>query len=324
VITDQPAQKTEKRLSVQFDEWMATEHYPQTTRHCYIDWVRRFVIHAGKRDPRTIGNPEVRQFLTHLAVERHVTWKTQKQALCALVLFYDRFLKQPLGQLGQFGKASKPSRLPTVLSREEVRRVLAVITPPWQLMARLQYGAGLRLMDVCRLRVKDLDWERGVINVKQGKGALDAVVMLPEAVRTELRAHLDRNKARFDHAGDWVVHLPDALGTKLAGAEREWRWQYVFAAKSFSKDPQDGRLKIHHLDETNLQRAVKRSAELLGFEKRVTTHTLRHSFATHLIEAGVDVVKVKELLRHKKLETTMVYVHLARKPAETIKSPLDD
>lgn len=323
MITETPTQKTEKRLSVQFYEWMATEHYPETTRRQYISWVRQFVIQAGKRDPRTLGNPEARAFLTHLAIVRHVAYKTQKQALCALVLFYDSFLKQPLGDLGQFSKASKPSRLPTVLSREEVKRLLAVMPDPWRLMARIQYGSGLRLMDVCPLRVMNLDWDRGVINIKQGKGRTDGVVMLPESVRADLRAHLDRNKARFDHAGDWVVHLPDALDVKLPGAEREWRWQYVFAAKSFSRDPQDGRLKIHHLDESNLQRAVKRAADLLGFEKRVTTHTLRHSFATHLIEAGVDVVKVKELLRHKKLETTMVYVHLARKPAETIKSPLD-
>lgn len=325
MITTQSPPKAErpKRLRDQYREWLVFHHYSPRTVDCYIGWVLQFVVWAGKRDPRTMGGAEVNAFLSYLANSVRVTAKTQTQALCALVGFY-KSTGQPLGDIGKFEYASTPSRLPVVMSMGEVQRVLAALPAgALRLMGQLLYGCGLRLMDCCRLRVKDMDWERASILVRAGKGDKDRTVMLPEAVRAELRRHLDFNRARFDRDGGWAVHLPGALVRKFPAYEREWRWQYVFAAKSLSTDPTDGRLKMHHVHENTLQKAVKTAVETVGLTKRATCHAFRHSFATHLIEAGVGIEDVSKLLGHTRLETTMIYLHVACPPEKRIASPLD-
>lgn len=325
MITTLPAQKAEKpkRLRDKFREWMVFHHYSRRTIDAYISQVLSFVLWSGKRDPLTLGAAEVNAFLSFLANERHVTAKTQNQALCALVRFYDGCLGKPLGDIGKFQYASQPSKLPVVMSRAEADRVIKALPAPHRLMARLLYGCGLRLMECCRLRVKDLDWERAIVNVRGGKGDKDRNVMLPESVVADLNAHLEHNRARFDHDGGWPVHLPGALVCKYPGYERDWSWQYVFAAKSLSTDPDDGRLKMHHIHENSLQKAVHEAVRIVGLTKRVTCHTFRHSFATHLLEASVPIYDVQRLLGHSRIETTMIYNHVVSPVEKRIKSPLD-
>ena len=307
----------------QFAEWMKFHHYSPRTIECYIGWMIKFVRFSGNKDALSLGGSEANAFLSHLANDRNVTAKTQEQALCALVRFYDGCMGKPLGNIGKFQFASRPSRLPVVMSKAEVFGVIAAMAPVFCLMARLMYGCGLRLMECCRLRVKDIDWDRGILNVRGGKGDKDRNVPLPESVVVELKAHLARNKIRFDADGGWPVHLPGGLIHKYPSYERDWSWQYVFAAKSLSKDPDDGRLKMYHIHENSLQKAVHRSVKLCGFTKRITCHTFRHSFATHLLEANVPIYDVKELLGHSRLETTMIYNHVASPVERRIKSPLD-
>jgi integron integrase len=326
MITTQATQiaelKPKKRLREQFREWLVFHHYAQATVKTYIGCVLEFVLWSGKRDPLSMGAVEVNEFLSFLANQRHVTAKTQNQYLCALVRFYESMGK-PLGDIGKFEFASRPSRLPVVMSVNEVQRVIAAMPPLFRLMAKLLYGCGLRLMECCRLRVKDIDWERGIINVRAGKGDKDRNVMLPKSVVAELKAHLECNKARFDAAGDWCVHLPGALLRKYPAYERDWIWQYVFPAKSFSTDPTDGRLKMHHVHENSLQKSVQRAVQTVGLTKRVTCHTFRHSFATHLLEDGVPIYDVQRLLGHSRVETTMIYNHVISPIERRIQSPAD-
>lgn len=326
MITALPPQKAEKpkRLREQFREWMVFHHYSRRSIDTYIGWVLKFVIWSGKRDPLTMGAPEVTAYLSYLANSCHVTVSTQRQALCALVRFYDGCMGKPLGDLGEFAYASTPSRLPVVMSKNEVNRLIAALPGVFRIMAKLMYGCGLRLMECCRLRVKDIDWERRVVNVRAGKGDKDRNVPLPESVMEELRAHLAMNRLRFDHDGGWPVHLPGGLERKFPSYERDWNWQYVFAAKSLSTDETDRRLKMHHIHENTLQKAVHTAVGVCGFTKRVTCHTFRHSFATHLLEANVPIYDVKELLGHSRLETTMIYNHVALPTERRIKSPLDN
>jgi integron integrase len=327
MITAIPSQSAEtrkpKRLRDRFREWLGFHHYSPRTAEAYVGWVLQFVIWSGKRDPLTMGAPEVNEFLSHLANDRRVTAKTQTQALCGLVKFYDGCMGQPLGDIGKFAYASTPSRLPVVMSQGEVKRVLAALPASHRLMGQFLYGGGLRLMECCRLRVKDIDWERGEVMVRGGKGDKDRVVMLPASMREDLENHGIYNRARFDADGGWRVHLPGALLRKYPGYETEWRWQYVFPAKSVSVDPTDGRLKMHHVHENTLQKAVKAAVDTVGLTKRVTCHTFRHSFATHLLESGVGIEDIKELLGHSRLETTMIYLHVAKPPGKRIKSPLE-
>ena len=315
--------EAKKKLSQQFREWLVFHHYSPRTVETYIGCVRSFVAWSGKRDPLTMGAKEVNDFLSHLANNLHVTAKTQTQNLCALVRFYDGCLGKPLGDIGKFAYASTPSRLPVVMSKGEVFQVIETIPPnALRLMAKLLYGCGLRLMECCRLRVKDLDFERMVLNVRGGKGEKDRNVPLPESIIAELKAHLEYNHARCLRE-KWVVHLPDALVRKYPSYETDWQWQYVFAAKIFSTDPDDGRQKIHHIHENSLQKAVHTAVRKLGMTKRVTCHTLRHSFATHLLEANVPLTDIQKLLGHSKLETTGIYIHVAMPIEKRVKSPLD-
>ena len=312
-----------KPLREQFREWMVFHHYSPRTVETYIGCVYAFVVWSGKRDPLTLGAKEVNAFLSHLANDYHVTAKTQTQNLCALVRFYDGCLGKPLGDIGKFDYASTPKRLPVVMSKSEVFKVIEAIPPnALRLMVKLLYGCGLRLMECCRLRVKDLDFERRILNVRAGKGDKDRNVPLPDSIITELQTHLAFNHTRFV-AMKWVVHLPDGLPRKFPNYEHEWPWQYVFAARGFSTDPEDGRQKVHHIHENTLQKSVHTAVRNLGFTKRITCHVFRHSYATHLIEAGTPIYDVQKLLGHSRLETTMIYNHVALPPEQRITSPLD-
>lgn len=321
-----------KRLRDQFREWMVFHHYSPRTVETYIGCVLAFVLYHRKRDPLTMGAPEVNAFLSHLANDFHVTAKTQTQNLCALVRFYDGCLGRPLGDIGKFQYASTPQRLPVVMSRAEVFQVIEALPPnALRLMVKLLYGCGLRLMECCRLRVKDLDFDRRILNVRSGKGDKDRNVPLPDVLadghpadghHSELQTHLAYNHTRF-LAMKWIVHLPDGLPRKFPNYEHEWPWQYVFAARGFSTDPDDGRQKVHHIHENTLQKAVHTAVRHLGLTKRITCHTFRHSYATHLLEANVPIYDVQKLLGHSRLETTMIYNHVAAPAEKRIRSPLD-
>lgn len=329
-ITTPPPQKVQwglpeppkRRLRDDFADWMRTRNYARATISAYGAAVLEFVLFSGRRDPRTLGAGEVQRFLTMLAAVRDVSWKTQNQHLCALVLFYE-FLGQPLGDIGRFQAASRPAALPVVFSRDEVWRVLGAMQGVPKLCAQLQYGCGLRVGEVVALRVKDVDFARGVVSVLFGKGGKSRQVPLPETLRGPLQEHLARVRLHFEQDGGWLAPLPHAYGAKDPGAERQWAWQYVFPARALSPDPRDGRLKRWHVFDTTVQAAVKRALGVAGITKKAGTHTFRHSFATHLLEAGVPIYDVQKLLGHSRVETTMVYNHVAAPVERRIRSPLD-
>lgn len=289
----------------------------------YIADVLDFVVFSGRRDPRTLGRPEVRAFLTHLAADRHVTGPTQRRNLCALVLFYDHFLHQPLGDLGEFLRATKPPKLPVVFSKGELHRMIDALPGRSKIIGMIQGGTGGRVKETLSLRVKDVDFERGTIHFIDFTKGKDRYVPLPDCVRGPLQHHLATLKARFDADGGWLVSLPDAYGLKHPGAEREWCWQYIFAARDLTPDPADGRLKRWHIFEKTQQDAVKRALGLCGIYKKAGTHTFRHTYATLLLEAGVPIYDVQKLLGHSRVETTMVYNHVAAPVERRVKSPLD-
>lgn len=331
-ITTTPSQKAKwhlpeppkRRLRDAFADWMRMKNYKKNTISAYVSDVLDFVLFQGKRDPKTMGASEVREFLTMLAVKRDVTWTTQNQNLCALVLFYDHFLEQPLGDIGRFAAASRPAMLPVVFSREEVTRVLGAMHGATKLAAQLQYGCGLRVGEVVRLRVKDFDFDRMALAVLDAKGGAHRQVPLPTTVVQPLRDHLARLKLHFEQDGGWLVSLPNAYKVKNPSAERAWHWQYVFAARGLSEDPQDGRLKRYHIFEKTVQHAVKLAIGVAGITKKASTHTFRHSYATHLLESGVPIYDVQKLLGHRRIETTQLYNHVVAPIERRIKSPLDN
>ena len=281
---------------------------------------------GGWRHPREMGVGEVAEFLSHLARDRDVAAATQNQALNALVFLYSVVLRQPLGDLGEWARVRRPARLPAVLTKEEVGRVLAAVAPEYQLPARLMYGSGLRLMDLARLRVKDLNLERRQIVIRDGKGFKDRVTMVPEKLVEALREQLGRARSVYEQdrqenvPGVW---LPEALARKYPKAPVEWAWFWVFPARSLGRDPETGVVRRHHLLEDNVQRAVKMAAARGCPAKRVTTHTLRHSFATHLLEGGTDIRTVQDLLGHDDVATTQIYTHVMSRPGIGVRSPLD-
>ena len=301
-------------------------HYSRRTEEAYVGWVRRFVRHCGLRHPAELGAAEVRGFLTALATERVVAAATQNQAASALVFLYGEVLGQPLGELGDVVRAKEPGRLPVVLSKDEVSRVIGRLSGVPKLVAMLLYGSGLRLLEALRLRVKDVDFARSEVVVREGKGDRDRVTMLPQLVRDPLVEHLRRVEQwhRQDLAiGGGAVELPGALGRKLPGAEREWVWQWVFPAGRRHRDPATGECRRYHLHETVVQRAMKQAVREAGIPRRATCHTLRHSFATHLLEAGYDIRTVQELLGHRDVRTTMIYTHVLNRGGLGVRSPAD-
>lgn len=315
------------RLLDQVREKLRVKHYSIRTEQAYVDWIRRFILFHGKRHPATLSAPEVERFLSHLAVERRVAASTQNQALSALLFLYKEVLGRDLPWLDNVKRAKRPARLPVVLTIAEVSHLLAHLEGrPW-LMASLLYGAGLRLMECVRLRVKDVDFVYRQIIVRDGKGHKDRVTMLPQAARTPLKIHLEKVKAlhRQDlKEGFGEVYLPYALARKYLNAGRTWMWQYIFPASKRSIDPRSGVIRRHHIDEQILQRAVKSAVGKADINKPASCHTLRHSFATHLLQAGYDIRTVQELLGHQDVSTTMIYTHVLNRGGQGVVSPLDN
>ncbi len=296
------------------------------TEEAYVGWVHRYVVFHGRRHPSLLGERAVTDFLTHLAVERHVSASTQNQALAALLFLYSRVLRQPLGALQTVVRAKKPARLPTVLTRDEVRLVISEMRGTTRLIALLLYGSGLRLTEALQIRVHDLDFERHVITVRSGKGGRDRVTVLPAKAATELRAHLlavSRLHAADVRAGHGCVELPDALARKMPAAPRAWEWQWVFPATRLYVDRSTGEMRRHHLHDTVVQRAVHEAARRAGIARRVSCHTFRHSFATHLLEGGYDIRTIQELLGHRDVRVTMIYTHVLNRGGRTVNSPAD-
>jgi integron integrase len=300
-------------------------HYSIRTEGAYAAWAERFIRFHGIRHPDTMREPEVNAFLTHLAVRRNVTASTQNQAMCALLFLYAAVLGAPLDEL-KVVRATRPKRLPVVLTRDEVRAVLARLDGTHGLIGRLLYGTGMRLLECLRLRVKDVDFGLNQIIIREGKGAKDRVTVLPAVVVPALREHLEAVRAlhRDDlAAGFGRVYLPAALATKFPGAAAEWGWQYVFPSARRSVDPRGGAERRHHLNENAVGRAIADAVRAAGVAKHASAHTLRHSFATHLIESGTDIRTVQELLGHESVETTMIYTHVLGKGGRGVTSPLD-
>ena len=305
---------------------LRTRHYALRTEKSYLDWIRRFIVFHGKRHPREMGEREVAEFLNDLANEGRVAASTQNQALSALLFLFNVVLEMPLGTFEGLQRVQRPPKLPTVLSKREVKAVLAELTGEYRLMGDLLYGSGLRLMECLRLRVKDVDFYQHQITLREGKGGKDRVTMLPTLIIPALRAHLEIVKAAHERelaAGLGTVWLPEAYGKKNPGAATQWAWQWVFPAAKRSVDPVSGELHRHHVGEKNLQNAVKAAATRCGVTKPVSPHTFRHSFATHLLEAGYDIRTVQELLGHSNVSTTMIYTHVLNKPGLAVRSPLD-
>jgi integron integrase len=315
-----------KKLLDQVRDVIRLKHYSIRTEEAYVDWIKRFILFHNKRHPKELGSPEIEAFLTHLAVEGHVAASTQNQALAALLFLYRDVLRQELADPINAMRAKESQHLPAVLTKDEARRVIAQLSGIYQLQARLLYGAGLRLLECLRLRVKDVDFERRAIIVRDTKGDEDRVTMLPDSVVEPLKEHLQRVKRLHEQdlaKGLGKVYLPDALDRKFPNASREWLWQYVFPSDRLSVDPRSGAVRRHHTDESGLQRAVRQAAQQVGLTKRVTCHTFRHSFATHLLENHYDIRTVQELLGHKDVKTTMIYTHVLQRGGLAVRSPLD-
>ena len=301
-------------------------HYSYRTEQAYLQWIKRFVWFHGKRHPREMGAAEVTAFLTHLARERDVSSSTQNQALSALLFLYGKVLEIELPWMKDIDRAKRPVRVPVVLTRDEVRALLARLEGTKWLMASLLYGSGLRLRECLKLRVKDADFGYRQITVRDGKGAKDRVTMLPAALVDPLRSHLARVRTLHERdlvEGYGAVEIPFALERKYPNAAREWAWQYVFPSRKLSADPRSGIIRRHHVYDDVLPRAISQAARAAGIAKPVGSHTLRHSFATHLLAGGHDIRTVQELLGHSDVSTTMVYTHVLNKGGRGVASPLD-
>ncbi|MFU8890941.1 MAG: integron integrase [Anaerosomatales bacterium] len=314
------------RLMDEVREALHARHYSKRTEQAYCLWVRRYIRFHDVRHPSEMGEREINEFLTHLAVEQHVSASTQTQALSALLFLYRHVLGREVGDLGGLIRARKPQRVPVVMTRAEVQDVLAELEGDRWLMAALMYGAGLRLSECLRLRVQDVDFSRGEIMVRNGKGAKDRVTMLPDSLRGALKDQLRRSRGvhRADLAEGWGrVVLPDALDRKYPAAAADWRWQWVFPQERRWTDPRTRAQGRHHVHSTLMQRSFKDAVRRAGVTKHVGCHTLRHSFATHLLEAGYDIRTIQELLGHKDVSTTMIYTHVLNRGGRGVRSPID-
>jgi integron integrase len=325
-VAQEGAEARKPRLLEQVRRRLRAKHYSLRTEQAYLYWIRRFIIANGKRHPRLMGAPEVEAFLSHLANEGKVSASTQNQALSAVLFLYRQVLGIELPWMENVTRAKRPRRLPAVLSVAEVQDVLARMEGrPW-LIASLLYGTGLRLMECLRLRVQDVDFRRNEILVRAGKGGKDRRTMLPRSLVEALQREIER--ARVLHQADLAVgcgvaSLPHALARKYPSAPREFAWQYVFPSVQRSIDPRDGVERRHHFDDGVLSRALKSACRKAGIEKPVSAHTLRHSFATHLLEAGYDIRTIQELLGHKDVATTQIYTHVLNRGGPGVLSPLD-
>ena len=313
-------------LITQMSAALRSRHYSRRTEQAYCLWVRRFIRFHGIRHPADMAEPEINAFLTHLAVDEHVSASTQTQALSALLFVYRHVIVREVGELTDLVRARKPRRLPVVLTRDEVKDILGELDGDKRLMASLMYGAGLRLMECLRLRVLDLELTRGEIVVRDGKGGKDRVTMLPNSLTQALGAQLRSTRAvhERDLADGWGrVALPDALARKYPNAPADWGWQWVFPQQRRWKNLQTGEQGRHHVHESIIQRAMKEAVGRAGIVKHASCHTLRHSFATHLLEAGYDIRTIQELLGHKDVRTTMIYTHVLNRGGQGVRSPID-
>lgn len=321
-----PLDRAQPRLLDEVVRTIRERRLSLRTEEAYRLWVRRYVIFHGKRHPTTLGLAEVNAFLSHLAVEGRVSPSTQNQALAALLFLYRDVLRIQLGQPRDYLRALRPRRLPIVLSREEVRALLAQLGGQERLVATLLYGGGLRLLEALRLRVHDLDFDRREVIVRAGKGDKDRRTVMPASLIDDLRRHLDevhdswQRDRKAELPGVW---LPTALARKYPHASTEWHWQWAFPTARPQRDPRSGIVRRHHLPDRTLQRAVRQGAERAGIAKAATCHTLRHSFATHLLEAGYDIRTVQELLGHRDVKTTMIYTHVLNRGGLAVRSPAD-
>lgn len=314
------------RLLDEVREACRVRHYSYRTEQQYVAWIRRFILFHGKRHPRELGGEAVEQFLTHLAADRHVAAATQAQALAGLLFLYKRVLNVDLPWISNVVRARRPKRLPQVLTREEVRRVLAHLDGHYKLVASLLYGSGLRVLEALRLRIKDVDLVRHILLVRDAKGAKDRVTLLPDSLCKLLSRHLENVRERHSYArrhGYAGVELPYSLERKYPRAHLEVGWQFVFPATSPSHDPRTGTWRRHHLQLKSVQRHVKRAVLAAGIEKPASCHTFRHCFATHLIESGADIRTVQELMGHSSVKTTQIYTHVLNRGGIAARSPLD-
>lgn len=325
-MNDQSTPKSRKLLD-QIRDAIRLKHYSYSTEKTYVHWARRYILYHNKRHPAEMGVAEIEAFLTHLAKDEHVSASTQNQALNALLFLYRNVLQIDIPVPLHALRAKRSEHLPTVLSKDEVARVLAGMHGLHQLMGKLLYGCGLRLMECLRLRVKDIDFEQSQIIVREGKGEKDRATMLPASLIQPLKNQITfvKNQHERDLAqGYGSVELPFALARKYPTADKEVGWQYLFPSERLSTDPRSGIVRRHHLDPSGLQRAVKAAAKLARIDKPVSPHTFRHCFATHLLEAGYDIRTVQELLGHKDVKTTMIYTHVLNRGPKAVRSPLDE
>lgn len=319
-------QSAKPRLLDQVRHRCRVKHYSIRTEKSYIDWIRRFIRFHGVRHPQEMGAPEIEAYLTHLAVNRNVAPSTQNQALAALLFLYKEVLEIELPWLDGVTRAKKPARLPVVLTAEEVTNVLAQLDGVHYMVASLLYGSGLRLMEAIRLRVKDVDFARLEVTVREGKGGKDRRTMLPRSLLEPLQSQITRVRVFHEQdlkSGVGPVYLPYALDRKYPNAGRELGWQYLFPASEPAVDLRSGIVRRHHIGEKAFQRAIKGAVRRAGINKPATSHTLRHSFATHLLENGYDIRTVQELLGHKDVKTTQIYTHVLNRGGNAVCSPLD-
>ncbi|HVF73206.1 MAG TPA: integron integrase [Chthoniobacterales bacterium] len=326
LVPPEPKPGKPKRLLEQTRDLLRLKHYSLRTEQSYCAWIKRFIHFHGLRHPSQMGASEVAEFLTHLARVGNVAAATQNQALSAVLFLYQQVLKQEVGWIEEVVRAKKPRRIPVVLTREEVQKLLGCVRGMPRLMASLLYGSGLRLMECVRLRVKDIDFAYARITVRDAKGGKDRITMLPVEVAAPLERHLQR--VRMQHEQDLEdgfgeVMLPHALARKYPTAGRSWQWQFAFPSARISVDPRSGIRRRHHVHENVLQGSLKQAVREAGLSKPASCHTLRHSFATHLLENGYDIRTVQELLGHKDVSTTMIYTHVLNRPGIGVKSPLD-
>ncbi len=311
----------------QLRESIRLRHYSYRTEETYVNWVKRFILSQGKRHPGEMGKEEIEQFLTGLAVEGKVSASTQNQALSAILFLYRHVIKKPVEGLEGIVRARDSRKIPVVLSKEEVRKVTGLVKGVEGLVIRLLYGSGLRLREGLELRVKDIDFDYGQLIIRSAKGEKDRITMLAETSAEQLRIHLEKVRRlhkRDLKSGFGKVYLPHAIERKYPNAAAEWGWQFVFPAAKISADPRSGVRRRHHLGEWNIQRAIREARLKSGIAKRISAHTFRHSFATHLLESGYDIRTIQELLGHKSVKTTMIYTHVVRTRGHHVKSPADD
>ncbi len=325
---DPPAREPRSpKLLDQVRSAIRTRHYSRRTEETYVGWVKRFVRYHDNRHPLTMNSSHVRAFLSHLANDRGVSASTQKQALSAVLFLYNAVLEKDIGWVHGIVRAKGPKRLPVVLSKREVRAVLAELEATNRLVGTLLYGCGFRLLECLQLRVKDVDFERRQIAVRAGKGDKDRTVMLPRVAKRGLERHMKRVRRRYEadlEDPGFGVTLPESLRRKLPGAARDWAWQFLFPSSRTFADDATGEPRRHHMHPSAVQRAMTEAVRRSGITKRATCHTLRHSFATHLLESGCDIRTVQKLLGHRDVRVTMRYTHVVDKKALAVRSPLDE